>query len=66
MKFNEKAYNELYPRPVKTEKVETAVEGFTPSVKKEVENEQTAESLTAVETETEVEDGGNGADCTVS
>lgn len=65
MKFNEKAYNELYPRPVKTETVETAVEGFTPSVKKEGEDVQ-AESLTTVETEVEVEDGRNGTDCSVS
>ncbi len=66
MKFDEKAYNELYPRPVKTEKVETAVEGFTPSVKKEVEDVQAAEFLTTVETEVEVENGRNGTDCSVS
>lgn len=61
MKFNSKAYDELYPRPKKVEKVETAVEGFTPSVEKAVE-----EVETAVEAEREVEDGGDGADSSTS
>jgi len=62
MKFNSEAYDKLYPRPVKETKVETAVEGFTPSAKKD--EESTAE--TVVETETEVENGGDGADSSTS
>lgn len=61
MKFNSKAYDELYPRPKKVEKVETAVEGFTPSVEVESETPETT-----VETETEVEDGRDGTDSSVS
>ena len=60
MKFNSKAYDELYPRPKKVEKVETAVEGFTPSVSEKDPGELKQE--TAVETESEVENGGDGAD----
>jgi len=59
MKFNSKAYDELYPRPTKVEKVETAVEGFTPSVTEKAEEPKIE---TAVETESEVADGGDGAD----
>ena len=60
MKFNSKAYDELYPRPAKVEKVETAVEGFTPSVTEKDAGELNKE--TAVEVESEVADGGDGAD----
>ena len=60
MKFNSKAYDELYPRPKKVEKVETAVEGFTPSVTEKDPEELKNE--TAVEAESEVENGGDGAD----
>ena len=59
MKFNSKAYDELYPRPEKVEKVETAVEGFTPSV---TEKAADPKIETAVEAESEVENGGDGAD----
>lgn len=62
MKFNTEAYDKLYPRPEKTKKVETAVEGFTPSA--ETEKEEKPE--TVVETESEVEDGGDGTDSAVS
>lgn len=62
MKFNSKAYDELYPRPKKVEKVETAVEGFTPSVQA-AENEKPE---TTVETESEVENGGDGTDSSTS
>lgn len=63
MKFNAKAYDELYPRPKKVEKVETAVEGFTPSVETDVEKVTTE---TAVETESEVDNGGDGTDRSTS
>ena len=59
MKFNSKAYDELYPRPKKVEKVETAVEGFTPSVEPEKETPETT-------VETEVEDGRDGTDSSAS
>ena len=59
MKFNSKAYDELYPRPKKVEKVETAVEGFTPSA---AEKADESKNETAVETESEVENGGDGTD----
>ena len=62
MKFNTEAYDKLYPRPEKQKKVETAVEGFTPSA--ETEKEEKPE--TVVETESEVEDGGDGTDSAVS
>lgn len=61
MKFNSKAYDELYPRPKKVEKVETAVEGFTPSVDADGEKHETT-----VETESEVENGGDGTDSSTS
>lgn len=60
MKFNSDAYDKLYPRPAKVEKVETAVEGFTPSVTEKDTGELKKE--TAVEVESEVADGGDGAD----
>ena len=63
MKFNTKAYDELYPRPKKVEKVETAVEGFTPSVETEVEN---VKPEAAVAAESEVENGGDGTDSSTS
>ncbi len=62
MRFDSEAYDKLYPRPVKETKVETAVEGFTPSAKKD--EETTPE--TVVETETEVENGGDGTDSSTS
>ena len=59
MRFDAKAYEKLYPRQTKPSEVETAVEGFTPSVK-EVEDEKVVETAPAVESE--VENGGDGAD----
>ena len=59
MRFDAKAYDKLYPRQPKQASVETAVDGFTPSVK-EVEDEKVVETTTAVESE--VENGGDGAD----
>lgn len=61
MRFNAAAYDKLYPRQKAAPVVETAVEGFTPSVK-EVENEKVVETTPAVEAESEVTNGGNGAD----
>ena len=58
MRFNSEAYEKLYPRQQKPVEVETAVEGFTPTVK-EVENEKVVDADTAVESE--VKDGGDGA-----
>lgn len=34
MRFNSKAYNELYPRKVETENVETVISTFTPTTDK--------------------------------
>ena len=59
MRFNSEAYEKLYPRQQKQATVETAVDGFTPSVK-EVENEKVVETVTTVESE--VDDGRDGAD----
>ena len=59
MRFNSEAYEKLYPRQPKKTDVETAVDGFTPSVK-EVENEKVVETVTTVESEGE--NGGDGAD----
>lgn len=59
MRFNSEAYEKLYPRQQKPVEVETAVEGFTPTVK-EVENEKVVDADTAVESE--VKNGGDGAD----
>ena len=59
MRFNSEAYEKLYPRQQKPVEVETAVEGFTPTVK-EVNNEKVVDADTAVESE--VKDGGDGAD----
>ena len=47
MRFNTEAYDKLYPRPEKAKKVETAVEGFTPSA----ESEKEEKPETVVETE---------------
>lgn len=63
MRFDSEAYDKLYPRPVKETKVETAVEGFTPSAKKD--EEPTPETVVET-TETEVEDGGDGTDSSTS
>ena len=62
MKFNTEAYDKLYPRPEKTKKVETAVDGFTPSA----ESEKEEKPETVVEAESEVENGGDGTDSSVS
>lgn len=59
MKFNSEAYDKVFPRPEPVQEVETAVEGFTPSVK-EVKNEKVVESDSPVESE--VEEGVSGAD----
>ena len=61
MKFDYKAYDKLYPRPKAQNKTETAVEGFTPSTEDNAE-----EPETAVEVETEVGSGDDGADSSVS
>lgn len=60
MKFDQEAYEKLFPRK-KTEptKTETAVEGFNPS---QDEVEETTKESETVEVESEVTDGGNGAD----
>lgn len=63
MRFDSEAYDKLYPRPVKETKVETAVEGFTPSAKKD---EETAPETVVETTETEVEDGRDGTDSSTS
>lgn len=63
MRFDSEAYDKLYPRPVKETKVETAVEGFTPSAKKD---EEIAPETVVETTETEVEDGRDGTDSSTS
>ena len=67
MRFNNEAYEKLYPRPQAVKKVETAVEGFTPSVKEvEKSEEKMVETDTSVETESEVTvENGDGTDNTV-
>lgn len=64
MRFDSEAYDKLYPRLVKETKVETAVEGFTPSAKKD--EEETAPETVVETTETEVEDGRDGTDSSTS
>lgn len=61
MRFNIEAYERLYPRPKTVKEVETAVEGFTPSVKED-QNEKVVETAAAVGTESEVTDGGDAGD----
>lgn len=63
MRFDNEAYEKLYPRQEKPKEVETAVEGFTPSAEAEKPAEKTE---TVVEAESEVKDGGDGADSSVS
>ena len=67
MRFNNEAYEKLYPRKQAAKKVETAVEGFTPSVKEvEKSEEKMVETDTSVETESEVTvENGDGTDNTV-
>ena len=64
MRFNNEAYEKLYPRQQAVKKVETAVEGFTPSAEEVAKNEEKmVETDTSVETESEVTvENGNGAD----
>ena len=62
MKFRSDVYEKLYPRPVPVKTVETAVEGFTPSVE-EVKNEKVVEASPSV-VEKEVETNVDGADNT--
>ena len=40
MRFNNEAYEKLYPRKQAVKKVETAVEGFTPSAEEVEKSEQ--------------------------
>lgn len=63
MKFNAEAYDKIYPRPKPSVEVETAVEGFTPSVK-EVKNEKVVETSAPVESEevSDVSGTDNNAD----
>ena len=67
MRFNNEVYEKLYPRPKAVKTVETAVEGFTPSVKEVEKNEEKmVETDTSVETESEVTvENGDGTDNTV-
>lgn len=49
-RFNSEAYDKLFPRPeVKPPVVETAVEGFTPSTKKEDVEQDTKDTVQKAE-----------------
>ena len=61
MRFNDSAYNKLYPREQPAEDVETAVESFTPT-KDETESQQ-ADTMQQAEPQQEGVENGDAGTC---